>query len=159
MFKKKLEFTKILFVFFSITLVIFVSTNFLNFNGRAKNYFFKTIILIDQFIFKEFEIESTNDRLVFLVVGHTYNVGTIDKKTGKETHPTVLRFIKKKHKKQNIDYTLYLGDLVQKASVNSILKVDKEISSLNKRFIKVIGNHDVHPLSYLMKFIKGQSNT
>ncbi len=48
MFKKKLEFTKILFVFFSITLVIFVSTNFLNFNGRAKNYFFKTIILIDQ---------------------------------------------------------------------------------------------------------------
>ena len=86
---------KITFIVVSLTIIIFVSTNLLNFNDRIKNNVFKTVLLIDQMIFKELEMDSTKDKLVFLAVGHTYNVATFDKKTRKETHPIVSEFIKK----------------------------------------------------------------
>jgi len=157
-FEKKLKLIKILFIIFPIFLIFLISTNFLNFNNRVYNYFFKTILLLDQNIFKEHNMISNNNKLTFLIVGHTYNFNNEDEISRDETHPTVSKFIKNQHQKQHIDYIFYLGDLVQKTNVNSILKVDKEISSYNKNFIKVIGNHDVHPLSYLLGFFRGQSS-
>ena len=86
-----------------ITIILF-SMN-LNFNNRIKSlisksyiHFFKIILLIDQIIYKEQKMESADNKLTFLVVGHSYNYKNIDIKLENQTHPSVLKFIKKQLK-------------------------------------------------------------
>lgn len=151
-------------VTFSALLIVICLIN-LNFNSRVKSlisksygYFFEKILLIDQTIYKEKKLKSGSDKLTFLVVGHTYNATDTNTKLETQTDPSVLRFIKKESRNENIDYIFYLGDLVRKTTARNILKADKEVSLYNKNFIKVMGNHDVHLLSYLLLFKNNQSS-
>lgn len=150
----------LLIIFLFATIFYF---DFFNINHRLKFKIFQVVKIVDEHIFKTKSFPTDLEKLSLLIIGHPYGNYEFDEKNGKQIHPSVIKHAEQKIAAKSVDSLVLLGDLVERISFGNMRTAFKQIYSINKNPIIVLGNHDagdhdLNPAAYYLLWANKMSS-